>query len=352
MLFIKGDSLASSVFTDKENEEIQLLRQQLQMLKSLVKSSQAQVQQVQSVGAEQQAELRVQLKRLQEVVDQERSAKKQALEEISALRLQFDSLKKRCLEAEASAKENQQDKLTWQSEREQFQEQKASLEEALSYKDKEISRLQPVVDELSGECEALKEQVKKQQDDLDKLVKNQEDAEGRLKIAHYHLAKKVKESSDLTDKIQSQDEQLHSLNIDLNESNQQLISLKSMLEKASEREQELNSRMQELTKNIESQTVAWEEKYQEMYVKFQDNERHMKEFVKMKEKYQQLQLLWERFGQVMQQDFKEERPSFPVQETLSLSNKEKQKEPAVDRPYQNLFGMPRHQQNYGNAFFD
>lgn len=126
----------------------------------------------------------------------------------------------------------------------------------------------------------------------------QNDAEVQLKTAHQHLAKKVKETAELNDKVQFQQEQLHEQQSQLNQSRLRTAELQQTLDAHLQQEKLLQEQLQQSARAMEALSIRWEEKYFKIYEKWQEGEVRIKEMKKLEDKCLQMQSLLANIGGV------------------------------------------------------
>jgi hypothetical protein len=123
-----------------------------------------------------------------------------------------------------------------------------------------------------------------------------EEAEARLKVAQQHLAKKVKEATRLNEKMDEQ--QTHFMDSIQTIENQksQLIQLQANIDFYQKQEKRLQEQFHEALNGMEHQVTKWEEKYFQIYDKWQESERRVQELKKVEEKHHQIQNLLTSLG--------------------------------------------------------
>lgn len=122
-----------------------------------------------------------------------------------------------------------------------------------------------------------------------------EESESRLKIAQQHLAKKVKETTLLTEKVEEQQANLDERTQTIENYKVQLAHLLANEDLHHAQEKKLH----EALKGLESQAAKWEEKYFRMYDKWQESESRIQELKKFEEKHYQMQNLLVNLGHFM-----------------------------------------------------
>ncbi len=126
-----------------------------------------------------------------------------------------------------------------------------------------------------------------------------EESESRLKMAQQHLAKKVKEAAFLTEKIDDQrinlEEAIHTTEIFKG----QVTHLQASIEIYQKQEKRLQDQLHDALKGTDGQVAKWEEKYFQMYEKWQESETKIRDLRKYEEKHQQMQSLLSNLGNFM-----------------------------------------------------
>lgn len=116
------------------------------------------------------------------------------------------------------------------------------------------------------------------------LKSGQEEGENKLKVAQQHLAKKVKESTLLNEKVQDLQNQLHEAYQVVESQKNQLNHLQAAVDLYQKQEEKLQEQLHQVLKGTESQAAKWEEKYFHMYSKWQESENKSRELKKYEEK--------------------------------------------------------------------
>jgi chromosome segregation ATPase len=262
---------------------------------------------------------------LEDKIIQERLVKEEALEEVKTLYSQFEVLKKMLTEAKLKSENIQAER---------------------------------------NDIEASQEKLK--QEEINKALASLSETESHLKIAQQHLAKKVKETSDLQDKVHSQNLLIQEIQSNLDQSRTRISEHQHSFEVQLQQEKRLQEQLCESARTTESLVSKWEEKYFNIYEKWKDNEMHLKEMKKIEAKHAQLQVLLANIGgffetpmgyspQVTEElssklqeapDFiSQSAPQSPVYDVVAeaslLQNKDQVVETSnMKKPYQNLFDMP------------
>jgi chromosome segregation ATPase len=260
-------------------------------------------------------------------------AKQAALDEVSALYSQFDILKQKLVEFQQKQKDvelEQQESLT----------RKKQVEELLQSREEHIILLQHSIGEAEVRIQETLSEQQYLQDGLGKAHQDYEDAEARLKVAHHHLAKKVRETTELNDRVQFLERDLHeqqSLNDTVQE---RMRDLEALYESRSQQEQSLQEKLDVAARDLEEISSRWEHKYTLLNDRYLLAEAKLKDFKKLEEKYQRMQNLLSHINGM----FDAEAPLKDFVEAPSdLIPQKCEQEESQDpkRPFQNLFDMHR-----------
>lgn len=153
------------------------------------------------------------------------------------------------------------------------------LEQLLERHNNEISTLQQQREEAAKKEEALKIQ----------LQQYQEEQDARIKVAHQHLGKKVKEVAFMSEKLEEQNTQITDLQGSLQQLKNNMAEMQTTFEQQLQQEKKHQEQLHETVRFAEGQVVKWEDKYLKTHEKLKGIE----------EKQQQMQLLFASLGNVM-----------------------------------------------------
>lgn len=171
-----------------------------------------------------------------------------------------------------------------------------SKESIILEKDGRMSVLGSTIEELERKMVALQNERNLLQDNAFRTQSAQEDAEARLKVAHFHLAKKVKETAQLNDANENLEIQIRGLTSDVQDSQEKIQDLQKLLEEQFHTEKKRQEQLQESLKEATSLASAWEEKYFKIAEKWQEYELRFNEMKKVEEKLQKLHAQWINMG--------------------------------------------------------
>lgn len=149
------------------------------------------------------------------------------------------------------------------------------------------------------EADLLIEERNHLRSDIEHLHELLADAESRLKVAQQHLAKKVKESALLVERVDEQQNNIADYLQFIDTAKTQIAQLQTSIEHYQKQEQKLQEQLHDALKGTEIQVSKWETKYFEMYDKWQESENQIKELKKLEEKHLQMQNLLSNLGNFM-----------------------------------------------------
>jgi chromosome segregation ATPase len=257
-------------------EEIAALQGQLEFLKTKMTAGQSVISNQQQHIERLQEENKLATSQLQiaSVELQEKDALHHAYEK---LRLETVLLTER-LDAALGTIEEQGHRLQGQESVYQFQLEK------LAQLEMNLAEMEQQMHSAVLEKSVLQESVFKAQN-------GREDAEARLKVAHYHLAKKVKETTMLADHGRDLDGKVQELTMDLSSAQEKILELQSILEKQVFQEKNRQCSLQDSLKEAEASVEIWKKKYAEVYVHWQEHDQRLKEFERLQDKLLQMKSL-------------------------------------------------------------
>jgi hypothetical protein len=278
---------------------------------------------------------------LQIQLKNETQIKLSALEEISALHSQFEILKKRIVEAEQfffqmQQKENHFKKLEIaQQEFDSLRVKNAEMEQILPKlheKEKEIEQLELAQQEWKQWLEEYKAERLELNNRVIKAETFQEEAEAQLKYAHQHLAKKVRETTELTDTLKRMENQIQEFHLSASNVEERVDALQHQIDHYKEQEKNYQLQIREAKHSLHSLTSESEEKYLQIYDTLKQTESKLTELKSSEEKFKQFQAMWANLNDCFEFPIKSE------ENLRELSNK----------PYQNLFDIhcPSHTKSH------
>lgn len=131
------------------------------------------------------------------------------------------------------------------------------------------------------------------------LQSEKDENDARIKIAQQHLAKKVKETALLTEKLEEQKIQLNQLHNQYESAKNKISEMQLNLEMQTQQEKRIEENLLDSLKSSEIQTRRWEEKYFQMCDKWQECEAQNKELKQLEEKFHQMQTLIMSFNNIL-----------------------------------------------------
>jgi hypothetical protein len=286
---------------EKFRSSSQLVREELQKAHAKEKEVQRALQASSNALQVQRQNEETALSQLQAKLAKETKSKQEALDEAAALYIQFDILKKRVVAAEQAAALLQQKEAQLQLAEQALQAERVLAQGA------------------SAALDELKERAAK-------AVLAQQEAEEELRFAQQHLAKKVKECAELSEKLKKMENQLEEALSITWESRSRSDLLQAEVEQQRKQAEERERQFTSIEQSAKTAALEAEDKYHKVYEAFRRMEGELDTLKEIEEKYQQLQLLWANFNGCFS--------PHPVQE-------EKQSK----KPFQNLFDLhhpPKH----------
>jgi chromosome segregation ATPase len=145
------------------------------------------------------------------------------------------------------------------------------------------------ITQLEEEVQHLLSDKRKLEQELYSAKTTQEDQEVRIRMAHQHLGKKVKETAILNEKNEEQRKLIVELQSTLEHTKARNEELNYSLEQQLQHEKRHQERIQEVMKSAEAQVLKWEEKYFHLCDKWQETEAQNRELKIIEEKHYQLQ---------------------------------------------------------------
>jgi chromosome segregation ATPase len=231
-------------------------------------------------------------------------------------------------ELENSYNETVKEKVTIATKFQQVQNQMERFREQSAAKDQEIIALQNRVN------------LHKQ---------NFEEQEGMVRQAQQYLTKKVKELAVFENKYENQGRLLEEMQEISSQNTVKIVELQTKLDLQIQQQHRLEELLQEAAKSADEQQKKWEDKYFTAYEKWQNADGRIKEFEKEEDKYKHLQGLLSNLGAFL--------GTTPGNSTPSPAStaEEKPSEPSkttVEKPYQNLFNMPAPPKKHKQSLLD
>lgn len=201
----------------------------------------------------------------------------------------------------------------WKRQNEQLEdavERRIQAEQHLVELEKMTKEQETFLHELESQLQNLLNEKRMIESDRDQLKTLLEESETRLKVAQQHLAKKVKESSLLSEKVEEQQANLSEISQNIEQYKTQIAQLQASLDLYQRQEKRLQEQLHDALKGNENQVTKWEEKYFRMYDKWQESENKIRELKKFEDKHHQMQALLANLGNFMGSSFNNPHSSF------------------------------------------
>lgn len=255
----------------------------------------------------------------------------QSLSQIQEMRSKMEALEEKVKEKDFVQDKYEQLKDEWNQLRESLEEAdelRNQAEKQLMILKENSTIKENQIDDLSHQLELLQEEVQALSADRDQLKVMMEESDTRLKVAQQHLAKKVKECTLLTERVEEQQISFAEMDQTLEQQKTQIIQLQASVDLYQRQEKRLQDQLHDALKGTESQVAKWEEKYFRMYDKLQESENKIRDLKKFEEKHLQMQHFFSNFGNFMGTPFVN-----PVQPAEEI------KKTPTDEERYDLFGM-------------
>ncbi len=173
------------------------------------------------------------------------------------------------------------------------------------------------------------------------------DIDEELTRAQHHLAKKVKETALLEQSTEDIQKNWMEAQKVLTENKMKLTELQTAIELHRQQEARLHEQLREASNAAETQMARGEEKQLALSQKLQSAENRIQELVKLEEKQQRLQSILSDITTLFPSSLENEASPFPTALSVKLSAA-----PEKEKPFQNLFEMPRQAPKHRRSLLD
>lgn len=177
-----------------------------------------------------------------------------------------------------------------ESFREEIRGLRDQINDACS-KENDLKHKLEVASQVEAERQQLLQDKHKLEQELIAAKGSQDEQEMRIKMAQQHLAKKLKETAFLNEKIEEQRIQLIELQNSMTHAKVKNEELTNSLEQQLQQDRRMQEQVKEIMKSAEAQVNKWEEKYFALCDKWQETEARNKELRAIEEKFNQMQAL-------------------------------------------------------------
>lgn len=275
-------------------QEDERLRQTILLLRE--KNSEAQRVLTENEQLKEKCRLQeMEIKKLQDQYALESMGRTSANEEVEILQAQFITLKEKCIGLDTDLKNKEAEKTEWQQEKQQLLDQIEQWKVAVSEAEKKEQESQVQVQRLQDE--------KQQQIEiLERAVLAKEEAEARLKMAQQHLAKKVRETTDLTDKVHEQQKSIQEFTSQLEAAQEIQNNLQKEIDRQQESEKGFQEQIDAAHSFSDSLRQHWEEKYNVLHETLTKSEARIEELQSLEEKITKAEQLWSEMGKLLKSE--------------------------------------------------
>lgn len=172
------------------------------------------------------------------------------------------------------------------------EEQKQSALESQQRKEEQMESLNAQIAHLSHSLADVEESLEQAQHE-------RQEHESRLRVAQQHLAKKVREATNLSEKNEELKLRIIEIEQTLENTKGKLLESQTSLDAQTQHQKKLFEQHQENMKTIESQAAKWEEKYFLMHERWQEVEARNRELKKLEERFAKLQQVLGHLGTLL-----------------------------------------------------
>jgi predicted nucleic acid-binding Zn-ribbon protein len=152
--------------------------------------------------------------------------------------------------------------------------------------------------DLQRQVGLLRHEGEKARDELAGLSTANAEKERNLTEAQQHLARKVKEVTELEIHFEAKERQTEELQQIHTQDKIKIAELQANCDMLGQQQRRLEEQLHEAIKAYENLQAKWEDKYLSMHEKWQQAESRVKELEKLEERYNQLQGLFANAGNV------------------------------------------------------
>lgn len=174
-----------------------------------------------------------------------------------------------------------------------------------------------IVSRVETEKQQLIQDKRVLENEIISLKATHHEQEMRIKIAQQHLAKKVKETTQMSEKLEEQKIQLIELQNAMVHIKAKNEELSQNMEQHLLQDRRMQEQVKEAAKSAEAQVSKWEEKYFVLCEKWQETESRNKDLRSFEEKYHQLQNSINNLSTLTSSSFGQHKPSPAVVEQVS-----------------------------------
>lgn len=319
---------------ESENQELKALKEEFEFLKVQAQASQLKADELSQIANDKDQGAFIKLqeeneKLLEQVADSSRRSEQldrviaflrersqeshleleQIKEEYQGLVTSKELLQKQCDELQASIKQLKHALEQEKTEKEQLvlelKEAKNQLEtfkqdhDLLQQKANHLTQTEQELATWRSKFDILVLEKQNLAKELLDLQSEKDENDARVKLAQQHLAKKVKETALLSEKLEEQKIQLNQLSNQYESAKNRISEMQLTLEMQTQQEKRIEENLLDSLKSAEMQTRRWEEKYFQMCDKWQESEAQNKELKQLEEKVHQMQTLIASFNNIL-----------------------------------------------------
>jgi chromosome segregation ATPase len=143
-------------------------------------------------------------------------------------------------------------------------------------------------EDLTKQLISLRQDKELVEEELARTRRTLDGRDGDLHAAQQHLAKKVKESARLTERVEENGQRIHDLELSNEDLKKRYATLEAETDKYRKREKEIEDRAQQRILEAQAAATRWESEYARMYTQWQQSEDNNKKLRAMEVKYKQV----------------------------------------------------------------
>jgi chromosome segregation ATPase len=147
------------------------------------------------------------------------------------------------------------------------------------------------IEEITQQLVRTRQDKEQIEDELARTKRSFEGRESELQAAQQHLAKKVKESARLTEKLEETAQKIYDIENSNEDLRKRLAIAEAEAEKYRKREKDIEDRSQQKVAEAQAATSRWESEYARVFAQWQQSEEACKKLRSMETKYKQMSVV-------------------------------------------------------------
>ncbi|MDP1836187.1 MAG: hypothetical protein Q8K75_09735 [Chlamydiales bacterium] len=143
-------------------------------------------------------------------------------------------------------------------------------------------------EDLTKQLISLRQDKEQVEEELVRTRRTLDGRDGDLQAAQQHLAKKLKETARLTERVEENGQRIHELELSNEDLKKRYATIEAEADKYRKREKEIESRAEQSVLEAQAAATRWESEYGRMYTQWQQSEENNKKLRAMEVKYKQV----------------------------------------------------------------